>query len=144
MADLDAGTYIQHNEGQHRRPGEGPAMTTPLVEIRDLSVTVGGKTILAGVNADLAQGQITALIGLNGSGKTTLLRALLKEMPYTGRIVFHCGHDHRRPTPRARRLRAAEAANRRQSAADRPRSAGAGPAAAAAVSGHQPPRARKR
>jgi zinc transport system ATP-binding protein len=74
-------------------------MTTPLVELRDLSVTIGGKTILSGVNADLGHGQITALIGLNGSGKTTLLRALLKEVPYSGRIVFHCGHDHRRPSP---------------------------------------------
>jgi zinc transport system ATP-binding protein len=74
-------------------------MTTPLVELRDLSVTIGGKPILSGVNADLAQGQITALIGLNGSGKTTLLRAILKEVPYSGRIVFHCGHDHRRPSP---------------------------------------------
>src|SRR5947209_1256745 len=36
---------------------------------------------------------------MNGSGKTTLLRALLKEVPYSGRIVFHCGHDHRRPSP---------------------------------------------
>jgi zinc transport system ATP-binding protein len=74
-------------------------MTTPLVEIRDLGVHLGGKTILQGVNADLADGRITALIGLNGSGKTTLLRAVLKETPYSGRIVFHCGHDHRRPMP---------------------------------------------
>jgi len=74
-------------------------MTTPLVELRDLAVTVAGKPILTGLNADLANGRITALIGLNGSGKTTLLRALLKEIPYSGRIVFHCGHDHRRPSP---------------------------------------------
>src|SRR5205085_10471988 len=25
--------------------------------------------------------------------------AILKETPYTGRIEFHCGHDHSRPTP---------------------------------------------
>jgi zinc transport system ATP-binding protein len=74
-------------------------MTTALLEIRDLGVTLGGKTILKGVNAELARGRVTALIGLNGSGKTTLLRALLKEIPYTGRVVFHCGHDHRRPMP---------------------------------------------
>jgi len=74
-------------------------MTTPLVELRDLAVSVGGKPILTGVNADLANGRITALIGANGSGKTTLLRALLKEIPYSGQIVFHCGHDHSRPSP---------------------------------------------
>ncbi len=71
----------------------------PLVTIEDLRVTLGGRPILRGLSADLGRGQITALLGLNGSGKTTLLRALLKEVPTTGRIRFHCGHDHSRPTP---------------------------------------------
>jgi zinc transport system ATP-binding protein len=75
------------------------ALNPPLVRIEDLHVTLGGVTILDGVTAEIARGQITALIGLNGSGKTTLLRALLKEIPYTGRIVFKCGHDHSHPTP---------------------------------------------
>ncbi len=74
-------------------------MTQPLVTIRDLCVTLGDKEILKNVNAELAKGKITALVGLNGSGKTTLLRAILKEIPYTGKIKFHCGHDHRLPTP---------------------------------------------
>ncbi len=74
-------------------------MTMPLVSLRNVRVTLGGKTILHGVDSDLVRGQITALIGLNGSGKTTLLRAILKEVPYTGTIAFHCGHDHSRPTP---------------------------------------------
>src|SRR5215468_9343207 len=74
-------------------------MTTSLVTIRNLTVELGGKSILRSVDADLATGKITALIGLNGSGKTTLLRAILKEIPYSGTISFHCGHDHRHPTP---------------------------------------------
>jgi zinc transport system ATP-binding protein len=72
---------------------------TPLVSIRGLVVELGGRHILDGVDADLARGQITALIGLNGSGKTTLLRALVGEVPFTGAIRFHCGHDHSRPAP---------------------------------------------
>jgi zinc transport system ATP-binding protein len=74
-------------------------MNTDLVTIHDLSVTLGGNAVLRGVCANLARGQISALIGLNGSGKTTLLKALLREVPYTGRVVFHCGHDHHRPAP---------------------------------------------
>ncbi len=70
-----------------------------LVTIDDVRVTLGGNEILRGVSAGLARGKITALIGLNGSGKTTLLRAILKEVPYAGRIRFHCGHDHTKPEP---------------------------------------------
>ncbi len=71
----------------------------PLVTIEDLRVTLGGRPILRGLNAELGRGQITALLGLNGSGKTTLLCALLNEVPSAGRIRFHCGHDHSKPSP---------------------------------------------
>lgn len=64
-----------------------------LVTIRDLHVTLGDTPILRGLSAELGRNRITALIGLNGSGKTTLLRALLKEIPYQGQIVFHCQHS---------------------------------------------------
>ncbi len=74
--------------------------TKALVTIRDLSVELGGSPILRGLNAELPRGQITAVLGLNGSGKTTLLRAILREIPYRGEIIFHCGHDHRQPDPR--------------------------------------------
>jgi zinc transport system ATP-binding protein len=74
-------------------------MNHELVTIRDLRVTLGGKEVLKGVDAALARGRVTALIGLNGAGKSTLLRALLKEVPYRGRVEFHCGHDHTRATP---------------------------------------------
>lgn len=71
----------------------------PLVAIRDLSVSLGGHTILRRVTADIARRKITALIGLNGSGKTTLLRAVVGEYPYHGTIKYHCGHDHSKPSP---------------------------------------------
>jgi zinc transport system ATP-binding protein len=74
-------------------------MTAALITIRDLHVELGGKAILKGVDAELLRGRVTALIGLNGAGKSTLLRALVKEVPYTGEVRFHCGHDHTRPTP---------------------------------------------
>lgn len=74
-------------------------MIPPLVTFDNVSVTLGGVPILRGVCGELARGKIVALIGLNGSGKTTLLRALLKEIPSTGNICFHCGHNHQHPAP---------------------------------------------
>ena len=72
---------------------------TNLVTIHELGVRLGGKEILRGVSAALVKGQVTAVIGLNGSGKTTLLRAILREVPFTGKVQFHCGHDHTRQRP---------------------------------------------
>lgn len=80
-----------------------PAVQTgsvlPLVALRNLSVELGGHLVLSQVNADIARGRITALIGLNGSGKTTLLRTVVGEYPYRGQIKFFCGHDHSHPRP---------------------------------------------
>ena len=74
-------------------------MTDVLATLRNVRVTLGGRSILSGVDADLMRGQITALIGLNGSGKTTLLKALIRECPYQGEVKYFCGHDHTRHRP---------------------------------------------
>lgn len=46
------------------------------IEIRDLTVSFGGRVVLRGLNLDVAQGGPTVLLGRSGSGKTTLLRAI--------------------------------------------------------------------
>lgn len=74
-------------------------MNNALAHIRKLRVTLGGRTILNGIDADLLRGRITALIGLNGSGKTTLLKTLIRECPYQGEVRFFCGHDHTHHRP---------------------------------------------
>jgi len=74
-------------------------MNDALATVRNLRVTLGGRPILTGVDADILRGKITALIGLNGSGKTTLLRALIREYPYQGEVKYFCGHDHTRHRP---------------------------------------------
>jgi zinc transport system ATP-binding protein len=74
-------------------------MTPDLLTVDNLGVTLGGVPILRGLSASIPRGKVTAIIGLNGSGKTTFLRALLREVPYTGRVVFHCGHNHDLPFP---------------------------------------------
>ncbi|MFO0813465.1 MAG: metal ABC transporter ATP-binding protein [Gemmatales bacterium] len=72
---------------------------TPLLLVDHLSVELGGKSILKNLSAQIPRGQISALIGLNGSGKTTFLKALLKEVSYTGKVQWRCGHDHSKSYP---------------------------------------------
>jgi branched-chain amino acid transport system ATP-binding protein len=48
----------------------------PLLEVRGLRAAYGASQVLHGIDIDLKQGQITALLGANGAGKTTTLRAL--------------------------------------------------------------------
>jgi len=50
--------------------------------IRNLSVALGGKTILRGINLEVKSGKIHALMGPNGSGKSTLAGALMGNPNY--------------------------------------------------------------
>ncbi len=60
-----------------------------LIEVRDLVVKFGDRTILDGINLDIARGETFVILGGSGSGKTTLLRNLVGLLrPYSGTIVF--------------------------------------------------------
>jgi Fe-S cluster assembly ATP-binding protein len=59
------------------------ATTPPLLEIRDLHVSVEEGAILRGVDLTVGAGEIHALMGPNGAGKSTLAGALLGHPAYT-------------------------------------------------------------
>ena len=65
------------------------------IALENVGVTRDRQAILSQVTMHLHCGQLTALIGQNGAGKTTLIRALLREIPFTGRIRHedHQGRD---------------------------------------------------
>ena len=58
------------------------------LRIQDLSVKIGGITILDGVNLHAHCGEMIAIIGPNGAGKSTLLKAILGQQEYSGVISF--------------------------------------------------------
>ncbi len=58
----------------------------------DITVKLGSRTILHGVDFAAEPGRVTAIVGPNGSGKTTLLRAMTGEIAHTGRVLLN-GQD---------------------------------------------------
>ncbi|MGJ7541654.1 ABC transporter ATP-binding protein [Variovorax sp. LT1R16] len=54
-----------------------------ILEVRGLRAAYGATRVLQGIDLDIADGEIVALLGANGAGKTTTLRALCQAMVST-------------------------------------------------------------
>jgi len=63
-------------------------MAGVLVQLRNVTVRLGGQVILEGISATLEAGGIHCVVGPNGGGKTTLMRTLLGQMAHEGEIVM--------------------------------------------------------
>jgi sulfonate transport system ATP-binding protein len=60
----------------------------PVVRIRGYGRRFEGRTVLAGIDLDIHEGELVALLGKSGSGKSTMLRALYGQDPEAdGQIV---------------------------------------------------------
>ncbi len=77
-------------------------MPPPLLDVRDLHVTLGGNAVLKGVGLSLEPGRCLVLLGPSGCGKSTLLRAIAGlETPDSGSILID-GRDVTRDDPASR------------------------------------------
>ena len=56
------------------------------IELREVTVTLGGRPVVDSVDGAVADGEWVALIGPNGAGKTTLLRAIAGLVSFSGSI----------------------------------------------------------
>jgi iron complex transport system ATP-binding protein len=59
-----------------------------MIEVRGVTVHLGGRAVVDSVDVVVADGEWLALIGPNGAGKTTLLRAVARLLPYGGEIAL--------------------------------------------------------
>lgn len=58
------------------------------IKMNDIGVTIADQVILKDVNLHVHCGNLAAIIGKNGAGKSTLIRAILGDIPHTGKIEF--------------------------------------------------------
>jgi heme ABC exporter ATP-binding subunit CcmA len=75
----------------------------PAVHLRSAVCLLGRFPALAGLDLDVARGEIVLLRGPNGAGKTTLLRALAGLVPVVDGEAVVLGHDLRRDRKAIRR-----------------------------------------
>src|SRR3954454_6268207 len=75
----------------------------PVVHLRDAVCLLNRFPALAGVDLDVAAGEVLLVTGPNGAGKTTLLRALAGLVPFTTGEAVVLGHDLRRDRRTVRR-----------------------------------------
>jgi ABC-type multidrug transport system ATPase subunit len=65
----------------------------PKIEVRGLRYEAGGTEILAGVDALVPAGEVTAVVGPSGAGKSTLLRAINRLIEPTSGEVYLDGES---------------------------------------------------
>jgi branched-chain amino acid transport system ATP-binding protein len=63
-------------------------LTTPLLELDDVSARYGQITALHAISLTVNEGEVVALLGANGAGKTTTLRAVSGTVRRSGSIAI--------------------------------------------------------
>ncbi|MFY1663170.1 ABC transporter ATP-binding protein [Pseudomonas sp. Pseu.R1] len=61
-------------------------MSENLIEIRDLSVSFNGNTVVKNLSLDIPAGQCLALVGESGSGKSVTAHSILQLLPQSGTV----------------------------------------------------------
>lgn len=69
-------------------PEKKKACGSHCIKINEIGVKYGENVILDKVSLHIHCGKLTAIIGRNGAGKSTLMKAILGEIPHTGKVEF--------------------------------------------------------
>jgi len=71
----------------------------PLLEVRSLSASYGGRRILEDVSLHVDEGEVVTVIGHNGAGKSTLLKSIFRLVPWSEGEVLLEGRPIQRLAP---------------------------------------------
>ncbi|MFN2462423.1 MAG: MFS transporter, partial [Candidatus Dormibacteria bacterium] len=89
--DIKAALAVSRADEESRRVRElGRAK---LLVCRGVEVVYDGAKVLNGVDFDVEEGEIVALLGTNGAGKSTLLRAICGLQESSSGAIFYDGRD---------------------------------------------------
>ena len=58
-----------------------------IINIKNLSVSIGGKKILNNLDLNINSNDLYAICGISGSGKTTIIKSILNEVDFDGDIT---------------------------------------------------------
>jgi len=70
-----------------------------IVSCDQVTVTLGGRTVLSSVDFAIQTGEFVGMLGSNGSGKTTLMRAILGLIPIQAGVIRVLGQPATRGNP---------------------------------------------
>src|SRR5690349_7584361 len=76
-----------------------PATASPIIQVEDASVELGGRSIWQDVRLSVQPGEFLAILGPNGAGKSTLLKAILGLIPLAHGTISVLGRPARRGNP---------------------------------------------
>jgi ABC transport system ATP-binding/permease protein len=64
-----------------------PKLANRVIELRDVGIELGGRTLFQNVSLNLAAGERLGIVGRNGLGKSTLLKIMLRQLEPTSGVV---------------------------------------------------------
>jgi ABC-2 type transport system ATP-binding protein len=79
-------------EATHRRKGTFRAVPTPALALSAVRKRYGRTEALAGVDLEVAEGELVGLLGPNGAGKSTLTKIACGLVRPSGGTAVACGH----------------------------------------------------
>src|SRR5699024_8765592 len=94
---------VSHHPRQPSR--ELPVTADHTLQVQDLTLGYGERTVVEGLDLDLLPGRVTAIVGANASGKSTLLRSMSRLLtPRRGQVLLDGQQVHRLPAKQLARV----------------------------------------